>query len=85
MVRLHWRHFDDEDWVVFESASGATHQLTALSAFVAHALEAGPTSADRLAVEAAAAIGSTDPQRVHAAVLDVLQQFAKLGIATETA
>lgn len=83
MVRLHWRHFDG-DWIVFESASGATHQLTPLSAFVAHALEDGPTGTDTLAEQAAAAIGSTDPQAVRAAVREVLGQFRKLGIATET-
>lgn len=82
MVRLHWRHFDD-DWIVFESASGATHQLTPLSAFVAQALEDGPAPTDRLAEQAAAAIGSTDSGAVRGAVLEVLGQFRKLGIVTE--
>ena len=40
LINLHWRHFDDE-WVVFESLSGQTHQLSSLSAAVLMCFEPG--------------------------------------------
>lgn len=81
-VRLHWRHFDD-DWLVYEAASGRTHLLNALSAFVAQSLEDGAASLDAIAEEARMAMGATDPSAARDAVADVLRQFRALGLVID--
>lgn len=40
LVKLHWRQFDD-DWVVFESLSGQTHQMVPMSAAILMSFESG--------------------------------------------
>lgn len=40
LIKLHWRQFDD-DWVVFESLSGQTHQMVPLTAAILMSFESG--------------------------------------------
>ena len=46
-TKLHWRSLDDE-WVVFDSASGDTHHLDGISAAVLMCLEADAYDLDGL-------------------------------------
>lgn len=57
-VNLHWRRWDD-GFVVFDDASGRTHQFDALTACVLLRLDEGPCDQAALAEEVAANLGWT--------------------------
>lgn len=64
-VNLHWRRWDDS-FIVFDEASGRTHQLDAVSACVLLRLEEGSRDQAALAEEVAADLGWTVDAARHA-------------------
>lgn len=72
-VRLHWRRWDDE-FVVYDEASGRTHQLDALTASALLRLEEGPRETLRLADQVAADLGC-GVDAICAALPDVIDQL----------
>lgn len=77
-VSLHWRQWEG-DWVVFDEASGGTHRLDRLSAFVLSALEAGPVAPSHLVDEL---VEATNDSRgsVQASIERVLRDLADHGL-----
>lgn len=83
-AELHWRHFDGE-WVVFETASGDTHQFDSISAAVLMCLESEPQDLDSLcsAIAAELNLGAVDdlPRRIEQLIeqltrLELVEPFA---------
>lgn len=79
LVQLHWRQWEDE-WLVFERASGRTHQMNSLSAFVAMSLENGESSLDALVDQVSGQFDLADSAQTRIAVLAVVRQFEDLGL-----
>jgi PqqD family protein of HPr-rel-A system len=77
-VRLHWQNWDD-DWVVFDEASGMTHQMSAMTAFVLSSVEAAPQDFGALAAELADATGLVLPT-ARAALRSALEDLSKFGL-----
>ena len=77
-VDLHWRHWDS-DWVVFDTASGFTHQMDELTACALRCVEGGPVSDETLIAELAVAAGTPDDE-VRRAVQPVIERLSDLGL-----
>jgi PqqD family protein of HPr-rel-A system len=77
-VDLHWRHWDS-DWVVFDTASGFTHQMDELSACALRCIEGGPLTDATLIAELAIATGIPDDE-VRRAVEPVIERLSGLGL-----
>jgi PqqD family protein of HPr-rel-A system len=77
-VSLHWRQWDAE-WVVFDVASGCTHQMDELTAFVLSCVEESALTVEALVAEAAAATSLPDG-KIDAALKPVLEQLTHLGL-----
>lgn len=77
-VALHWRLLDAH-WVVFEAASGSTHQLESLHASVLMAFEAGhPLDEDALLAQVQSDLDQPDLTVAHLA--PALQQLVQLDL-----
>ncbi len=74
-VSLHWRRWDDE-FVVYDEASGRTHQLDALNACVLLSLEEGSLDDARLADMVAAELGCA-PEALSGALPGVIEQLLR--------
>jgi len=77
-VGLHWRHWDS-DWVVFDVASGNTHQLDELTACALLCLEEGPLHDDALVAEVAAAT-SLPEEAIRLALQGAVVELIQLGL-----
>ena len=77
-VRLHWRQWD-ADWVVFDSASGCTHQLDELAAFTLSCLEEAALSEPALVAEVVEAT-SLPSGKIETALKPMLEQLTRLGL-----
>ena len=77
-VGLHWRHWNS-DWIVFEIASGNTHQLDELTACALLCLEEGPLHAELLVTEVAAAIHLPE-EEIESALRGAMDQLTRLGL-----
>jgi PqqD family protein of HPr-rel-A system len=75
---LHWRLLDDQ-WVVFESAAGGTHQLDALHAAVLMALETGRPM-DMAALLSQVQTDLDQPTLTVAHLAPALEQLAQLDL-----
>ena len=78
LVRLHWRHWED-GIVVYEAASGRTHQIDSLKAFILLKLEEGPSSHAKLADEICAGL-KLDQVQIEAVLPAVLSQLDGIGL-----
>jgi len=77
-VDLHWRHWEP-DWVVFDVASGNTHQMDGLTACALLCLEAGPLDANALVGEIEA-VTSLSEVSIRPALFGVIDQLTRLGM-----
>ena len=77
-VGLHWRHWDP-DWIVFDEASGNTHQLDELTACALLCLEEGPLHAESLVTEVAAATRLPE-EAINPALRGAMDQLTRLGL-----
>ena len=77
-VDLHWRHWDP-DWVVFDVASGNTHQMDGLTACALLCLEAGPLDAEALVGEIETATSLCEAA-IRPALFGVIEQLTRLGM-----
>lgn len=71
---LHWLHWNDE-YVVFDEASGLTHHLDAATAFALMRIEAGATHAEMLADMSEAFLADTET--ADSRLTFILQQLAR--------
>jgi PqqD family protein of HPr-rel-A system len=70
LVSLHWRNWDDE-WVVFDSGSGQTHNVDHLSAAILTLIETGAITERELLSQLSQASGVSGPewrQAIHIAI-----------------
>lgn len=79
---LHWRQLDDA-WVVFDEASGDTHQISALGVSVLGLLADGARSRQELENEIVDAT-SAPAGEVASALESVVEQFKSLGLIETT-
>ena len=77
-LRLSWRQFGDEV-LVFNQASGQTHVLDALSAWVLQELEVSPSSDDVLA-ERLVKVAGLEPDLAVRRLQEVLAKFEGQGL-----
>ena len=77
-VDLHWRHWDS-DWVVFDVASGNTHQMDELTACALLCLEEGSLHDETLIAEVAAAT-SLPEEAIRPALQGAIGQLTRLGL-----
>lgn len=75
---LHWRQWDSE-WVVFDVASGNTHQMDELIACTLLCLEDGALQDEALICEVAAATSSSE-EVIRPAVQGAIAQLTRLGL-----
>lgn len=77
-VCLHWRRWDSE-WIVFDVASGNTHQLDELTACALLCLEEGTLQVEALVAEVAAATSSPE-EAIRPALQAAIAQLTRLGL-----
>ena len=77
-VTLHWREWDGE-YVVFDEASGRTHQLDALTACVLLCVEEGVSDPEAL-IGRVAEHADLDHESVTQALPAILEQLAKAAL-----
>jgi PqqD family protein of HPr-rel-A system len=77
--KLHWRRLDDE-WVVFEAASGDTHHLDTISAAVLMCLEADPLDLDGLSEVIAGELQLPNREDLASRLEGLLDQLHRLGL-----
>jgi PqqD family protein of HPr-rel-A system len=77
-IGLHWRHWNFE-WVVFDVASGNTHQLDELTACALLCLEEAPLHAELLVTEVAAATHLTEVA-IEPFLRGAMDQLTQLGL-----
>jgi PqqD family protein of HPr-rel-A system len=77
-VNLHWRQWEAE-WVVFDAASGGTHQMDELTAFVLSCVEEAALTEAALLAEVAEATALASG-KIDAALKPVLEQLTRLGL-----
>jgi PqqD family protein of HPr-rel-A system len=78
-AELHWRCLDDE-WVVFEAASGDTHHLDTIAAAVLMCLEADPLDLDGLSEVIASELQVPNRDDLAGRLDDLLAQLQGLGL-----
>lgn len=83
-AELHWRCLDDE-WVVFEAASGDTHHLDTISAAVLMCLEADPLDLDGLSEVIASELHLPDRDDLASRLEGLLGQLQALGLVEPAA
>lgn len=77
---LLWRHWDGEaEVIVFNSQSGETHLLDALSAAALSAIESAPATVDGLADRLAGQF-ALDPQALERRLRQICADFDQLGL-----
>lgn len=79
VCRLHWRHWD-QDYVLFNAASGQTHVVNELGADVLRLLEVKPASADELFEALAVRHGLAPDPELAAGVQRLLADLDQLGL-----
>ena len=77
-VDLYWRHWDS-DWVVFDVASGDTHQIDELTACALLCLEEGPLDDEALVAEVAAAT-SLPEEAIQPVLHGAVRELTRLGL-----
>ena len=77
-IGLHWRHWNSE-WVVFDVASGNTHQLDELTACALLCLEEGQLLAELLVTEVAAATHLPE-EAIEPVLRGAMVQLTQLGL-----
>jgi PqqD family protein of HPr-rel-A system len=83
-AELHWRHFDGE-WVVFDSGSGDTHQLDAISAAVLMCLESVPQDLDGLSQAIAGELNLANDADLARRIEQLIEQYTRLGLIEPSA
>jgi PqqD family protein of HPr-rel-A system len=76
---LTWRRWDDE-WVVFDSGAGDTHQLDPIGAVALMCFEAEPRSLEALAAEVSAELELPTGEALSRNLADLVRQFTRLGL-----
>ena len=79
VVDLHWAHWDDE-YVVFDQASGQTHHLDPLRAFVVNALTEAPQDLTGLVSELASFPGLGDAADLGRTLSGLLNELVTTGL-----
>ena len=77
--RLHWRQLDGE-CLVYEEASGRTHQLDGIAACALMCLESGDLDLDGLLNLAARLLETPADKTLSAQVSEAVRQFQALGM-----
>jgi PqqD family protein of HPr-rel-A system len=77
--QLLWEQFDDE-YFVFNPASGHTHVLNALGAATLQQLAGEPLTADELLARLQAQVGADGSEALHQALPEHLSQLAAIGL-----
>jgi PqqD family protein of HPr-rel-A system len=76
-AHLHWRRLDDE-WVVFDAASGDTHQLDGVSAAALMCLESEPYDREGLSEVLARELDLPPGAELAVRVEDLIEQLITL-------
>lgn len=76
---LHWAGWDDE-YVVFDEASGQTHQLDAVRAFVLHTLSEGPQTTTDIICAFAELLTFPKESVTHGNVVAIFSEFETCGL-----
>jgi PqqD family protein of HPr-rel-A system len=79
LVKLSWRRWAD-DWVVFDAASGYTHQMDALAAIALMCFEAGPSDLASLSERVAGELDLPSAENVSRSLEERVERLAKLGL-----
>jgi PqqD family protein of HPr-rel-A system len=79
LTSLHWRRWDDE-WVVFDVASGQTHRLDLFTAVTLLTLEEAPRDRVGLAAALAADLELESNDALAAALDTALQRLQTVGL-----
>jgi hypothetical protein len=77
--RLHWRHLDGE-WLVYETASGLTHQLDGIAACTLMCFESDALDLDSLLNLAARLLDTPLDDTLAGHVSVAVRQFRALGM-----
>ena len=77
--RLHWRHLDGE-WLVYETASGLTHQLDGIAACTLMCFESDALELDSLLNLAARLLDTPPDNTLVSQVSEAVRQFQALGM-----
>jgi PqqD family protein of HPr-rel-A system len=76
---LAWRRWDDE-WVVFDSGAGDTHQLDPVAAVALMCFEVEPCSIAALAAEISAELALPQDEALGKTLADLVRRFGQLGL-----
>ena len=76
---LHWAGWNDE-YVVFDEASGQTHQLDAVRGYVLHLLSDGPQRYSDIVQELAALPGFPKESAAHDILAVIFSEFETCGL-----
>lgn len=79
LATLHWAGWND-DYVVFDEASGQTHQLDAVRAFVLNHLSDGPKTSTELAWELSSLPTFVNSETVHEILQVIFSEFEANGL-----
>ena len=83
LAALSWRSFGDE-WVVFDAASGQTHQMDALHAAVLTTFEQAPTHLRGLLERLRADFDVQPGAELPGSLRDIADRFTSLGLIEPT-
>lgn len=83
-VSLHWVRWDDE-YVVFEEASGQTHQLDAVRAFILNILAVEPLQYEVILEELIGIPALTEEPQLDGLLNNILNEFSTRGLVEVTA
>jgi len=74
-----WRRWGDE-WVIFDQASGDTHQLEPIAAVMVMCFETGPRDLPALTAEVAAELELPADGRLSNKLAEIVDQLIHLGL-----
>lgn len=79
LTELRWRRWGDE-WVVYDIASGDTHQMDTLTAVTLGSLETQPYDLSELAEQVSMELEISDIAKVEMVLAEILERLGKLGL-----
>jgi len=77
---LLWRSWDDEQWIVYQVASGDTHLLNHVAAQALRSLQEHPATVSQLAERVAAALGAVADEAFTRELERLVAEFDELGL-----
>jgi PqqD family protein of HPr-rel-A system len=79
LVDLSWKRWEEE-WVVFDSGSGQTHLMDALTAATLMTIEVGEIDFSGLAAQTSETLMINDGPELHKALNDIVNRLVAVGL-----